>query len=92
MVRGPARPTRTVTAKGRLHDRDDDVDLAEVPEADAAEQQTPLDPDDLPDAGEEEGGSVLEHASEADVLEQRQAVGGDEDSRTAVPTTPEPCA
>ena len=29
--------------------RDDDVDLAEVPEADAAEQQAPLDPDDLPD-------------------------------------------
>jgi hypothetical protein len=59
--------------------RDDDVDLAEVPEADAAEQQAPLDPDDLPDAGDEEGGSVLDHASEADVLEQRQAVGGDED-------------
>ena len=33
--------------------RDDDVDLAEVPEADAAEQQAPVDPDDLPDAGEE---------------------------------------
>lgn len=69
--------------------RDDDVDLAEVPEADAAEQQAPLDPDDLPDAGDEEAGAVLDrtseagavldHASEADVLEQRQAVGGDED-------------
>ena len=59
--------------------RDDDVDLADVPEADAAEQQAPLDPDDLPDAGDEEAESVLDHASEADVLEQRQAVGGDED-------------
>ena len=59
--------------------RDDDIELTAVPEADAAEQQAPLDPDDLPDPGEEEGGSVLDHASEADVLEQRQAVGGDED-------------
>ena len=29
--------------------RDDDVELTAVPEADAAEQQAVLDPDDLPD-------------------------------------------
>jgi hypothetical protein len=59
--------------------RDDDVDLTDVPEADAAEQQVPLDYDDLPDGGEEADASALEHASEADVLEQRQSVTGDED-------------
>ena len=59
--------------------RDDDVDLTDVPEADAAEQQVPLDYDDLPEGCEEANASALEHASEADVLEQRQSVTGDED-------------
>ncbi len=61
--------------------RDDDVELTAVPEADAAEQQAPLDPDDLPDdlQGGDEGGADLDRASEADVLEQRQSVTGDED-------------
>ena len=59
--------------------RDDDVELVHVPEADAAEQQVPVDYDDLPEEGEEADDSALEHASEADVLEQRQSVTGDED-------------
>ena len=58
--------------------RDDDVDLVGVPEADAAEQRVPVDYD-LPEEGEEADDSALEHASEADVLEQRQSVTGDED-------------
>ena len=61
--------------------RDDDVDLTAVPEADAAEQQAPLDPDDQPEdlTGDDAGEADLDRASEADVLEQRQSVTGDED-------------
>jgi hypothetical protein len=70
---GPAQPRESSMS------RDDDVDLGDVPEADAAEQQVPLDYDDLPEEGEKADDSALEHASEADVLEQRQSVTGDED-------------
>ena len=61
--------------------RDDDIELTAVPEADAAEQQAPLDPDDLPEdlPGDDEVAADLDRASEADVLEQRQSVTGDED-------------
>jgi hypothetical protein len=61
--------------------REDDVELSAVPEADAAEQQAPLDPDDQPDdlPGGDDGTADLDRASEADVLEQRQSVTGDED-------------
>ena len=41
--------------------------------------RSPLDYDDLPEEGEKADDSALEHASEADVLEQRQSVTGDED-------------
>jgi hypothetical protein len=57
----------------------DDVDLSAVPEADAAEQQVPLDPDELPDGDDDDATADLDRASEADVLEQRQSVTGDED-------------
>jgi len=61
--------------------RDDDAELTAVPEADAAEQQAPLDPDELPDdlPGDDAGTGDLDRASEADVLEQRRSVTGDED-------------
>jgi hypothetical protein len=60
--------------------RDDDIELTAVPEADAAEQQAPLDPDELPDdLPDDDGTADLDRASEADVLEQRQSVTGDED-------------
>ena len=61
--------------------REDDVELSAVPEADAAEQQAPLDPDDQPDdvSGGDDGTADLDRASEADLLEQRQSVKGDED-------------
>jgi hypothetical protein len=61
--------------------RDDDIELTAVPEADAAEQQAPLDPDEVPDdlpVGDEVTAD-LDRASEADVLEQHQSVTGDED-------------
>jgi hypothetical protein len=59
----------------------DDVDVsAQVPEADAAEQQTPIDGDVSLDLdGVADPNEALDRASQADLIEQAQVLPGEED-------------